>query len=376
MDSATSPVSPNPEEKPSNTIASVHPPHDAAARPDGSSGALNERLLEAASVRLGTEIDLSSPLRLRQTLQPRLDDGAAAWVRLAGLSLDDLKAHRGFCQAMTRCGIAAELGIPLPSIVVLDWSVVAQCGAEGLAYFRVLVEQFVRLGILVVVCEPSDAGLRRVFANAGMLAGLSSLARVPNPSSGIATCEALCQMTVFSTATHASLATFLDQLGSSLERLGSSRRRRQAIMGVAGELLQNILTHAGAMTGAAVATLLPRRRPKVVQVGVADDGIGIARSFLALGTDRDIQQFSDAMVTHVVLGRSLSGRGASNGERVAGGGLSRLFTRLLDEHPGTRVLLRSGEAFCALDAAHPASWKRDRLMAGGGTQVRLEVRLG
>ena len=331
--------------------------------------------MAALSARLGVTLDATCTPALRESVRGCLRDQHVVWLRLDGLSLDSALAHGALCRSLQRCGIGSEPGVLQPVAVVLDWSVTPECGAEGAAYFRVLIEQLAALGIALIACAPSDAGLGAMFDGCGLMAEGPKVLWVPCARAGRTSCEALGGLVCFSRDRAGELPRFLDDLAGAVERLGCARPLRQAVMGAASELLGNVRSHAGATTAAAVATLLPRRRPRRLQLGVADDGVGIPASLLLQAAHQDLQIFSDGTVTQAVLGYHLSGRQASSTQLAGGGGLSRLFRRLLDQNAGSRVLLRSGSAFFELLDPDPRSWSMHHLTAGSGTQVRLELKL-
>lgn len=135
------------------------------------------------------------------------------------------------------------------------------------------------------------------------------------------------------------------------------------------ELIHNIQSHSGARFGAAAALLLPRRRPQVLQVGVADDGIGIAGSILSQPLHDWMSWSPDASVAEVVLDRALSGR-----ESQTGGGMARHIRRLVDE-ANCRIDIRTGASHLFLTSDEPRAFTKTYLNAGLGTQVRLQAKL-
>jgi hypothetical protein len=163
-------------------------------------------------------------------------------------------------------------------------------------------------------------------------------------------------------------------VSEALDEFAVPRTVRRAIMGTTHEVLHNVLSHAGATHGAATALLFPRRRPKILQIGIADDGLGIAGTVLRDPHHEELAWFSDARVTGAVIRDNLSGRGAVSGEREGGGGLARVVKRLLLE-TASKVFLRSGAALVVLRSEDPEHFLFHRLTYGTGTQIRLELRL-
>jgi hypothetical protein len=309
---------------------------------------------------------------LRTSLAGPMRTGEAVWLRLGGLGLDDARSHGALCNCLERLGIGGA-EIP-PGIVVLDWSVASDCSAEGLVFFAVLAKHLVDTGVQVFAAEPAVSGIAEVLAQSGFRSGCAGVEWVPCDACGGGAAHCGARGALFSTSPNESVDDFCDDLSATLKRLAVPRSVRCAIMGTAQEVLHNVLSHAEASHGAAAALIFPRRRPKVLQIGIADDGVGIAGTILRHPRHAWLGWFSDAQVTEAVLRDHRSVRGADTGEEQGGGGLARLVKRLLAETPSS-VILRSGSAFVTLRSQDPDHFHLRRLTYGTGTQFRLELPL-
>jgi hypothetical protein len=253
--------------------------------------------------------------------------------------------------------------------VVLDWTRCTTCGAEGLAFFAVLARELVDRGTRVVVCGPEDGDLAAALAHTTFGAA-PGVEWVPGHAVGGGRLRALGRGAVFGGAFGSgSVDDFLDDLEGQLGRAGISAREANVLMATTLEVLQNVRSHAGARHAAAAALVLPRRRPAVVQVGVADGGVGVAGHLLAQERHGWLAAFSDASVAEVALHRSLSGRDAGAG----GGGLSAMVREFLGGCEAA-LTLRTGTALLSLSSAQPDRYRKSLLTYGFGTQTRLELR--
>lgn len=318
-------------------------------------------------------LDLTSVSSLRASLSPLRRSGAAAWVSLQGLPLEDARAHSALCQTLTQFGMGADRGRRVPDVAVLDWSNVDGCSAEGIAFFAVLARHLVGRGVRVVVCHSADSAVREVLEHAGIVAACGPVPWVSCPTRNASAVESIVPAAIFADETNDSILSFCDELSSCLARLGISRAHKRAVMGTTQELLHNVLSHASASHAAATALLLPRKRPKVLQIGIADDGQGIPGTVVRHERHRWLEWFHDAGITEVVLNRALSGR--ERADSGSGGGMARIIRRVLGETQST-VMLRSGAALITLRSNAPDRFERRALTYGAGTQIRLELRLG
>jgi hypothetical protein len=239
--------------------------------------------------------------------------GDAAWLRLGGLGLDDPGAHGALSTSLERLGMGLQDERLRPQIVVLDWSVVNGCSAEGLAFFAVLARRFIADGVHVIATEPQRMDVKDVLVNSGLQDACAGVRWIPCHASGQRTVESSARAALFYTGSNESLDEFCDDVSATLERLAVSRMVRRAVMGTTQEMLHNVSSHAGADHGAATALFFPRRRPRILQIGIADDGLGIASTVLRDPRHEWLAWFSDARVTGAVIRDNLSGRGPSLG---------------------------------------------------------------
>jgi hypothetical protein len=318
-------------------------------------------------------LDVSSVAALRASIQTSQRSGEAAWIRLDGHGVEDGSTHSALCHTLTRFGLGADTGRKVPAVAVLDWSTVATCSAEGVAFFAVLVGHLIDKGVHVIACRPASATIAEVLDRSGILAAYGALTWVPCACAKGSAVETLATAAIFASESNESVNMFCDDLSAALRQLALPRATSRAVMGTTQELLHNVLSHANATHAAATALLLSRRRPKILQIGIADDGVGIAAAVLRDGRHDRLQWFHDVGVTEVVLHQALSGRPATS-ESGKGGGLARIVRRLLSETAST-IIVRSGAALLAMRSTAPDQGERRALTYGAGTQVRVELRL-
>lgn len=319
-----------------------------------------------------TAVDLSSSTALRKSLNDACKSGYAAWVRMDGLTLDDRSTHGAFCHTLTKFGLGADSGRQIARIAVLDWSHVEGCSAEGIAFFPVLVRRLVHEGVKVFACRPADRAIADVLECCGVLSACKTVEWVRCLEHKALHIESLAPAAIFDGDANETVDVFCGELSGALKRLELTTAARKAVMGTTQELLHNVLSHAGASHAAAIGILLPRKRPKLIQIGVADDGMGIRDAVLRNGRHEWLQWFHDASVTEAVLNGALSGR-AETPDGGRGGGMARMIRRLLSENRST-VMLRSGAALITLRSSAPEQFVREALTYGPGTQVRVELR--
>ncbi len=310
-----------------------------------------------------------SAAELRVSLAHALRSGTAVWLRLDGASVDDAKLQSAFCRSLVRLGLGGEDPRGLPDVAVLDWSSVSSCTAEGVAMFVVLLRRITAAGMRVIVCAPGAPSVAHVINDTGVRAACASAQWIPYQCAGRATIKPLARAAIFAPGTNNTVDDFCDDLATALRQVGQARAAVRVVMSVVQEMLHNVLSHSGAGHAAAIALLFPSRRPALVQVGVADDGVGITGHVLTQPRHRWLGCFSDASVTETVLHEALSGRASESG-----GGMSYLVRRLLSETQST-VMIRSGAALLVLRSAAPGRYERTALTFGGGTQIRVEFRV-
>src|SRR5690349_6647272 len=264
-------------------------------------------------------LDPSSIESLRNSSRASRKAGETAWIRLDGLSVEDGTTHAALCHTLTRFRLGADTGRPVPKIVVLDWSTVENCSAEGLAFFAVLATRLLADGLRVIACEPSVGAIAQVIRQSGVHAACQPLTWIPCTCDKSRTVESLAPIATFSSESNETIDLFCETLSEGLKQVGLSRKQAAMVMGTMQELLHNVLSHANAAHGVAASLLFPKKRPKVVQIGIADDGAGIPETVLRQGRHEWLQWFHDASVTEVVLSQALSSRDKTT-ESGNGGG--------------------------------------------------------
>ncbi len=309
-----------------------------------------------------------SPDALRAHLGSMLNEGRAVWIRTGGFSIEDQKAHGACATTLVRAGFGD--GGACPEVVVFDWSVATEVAAEGLALFPVVARHFGERGSTVYACEASNASVAMALRTSGVALGGRCAGWARAAAAGQVSFRSVAPAALFSAERDPSMDDYVDGLSASMRELGLPKKTSVAVMGVSLELLQNVLSHGEARNAAAAALLFARRRPRVLQLGVADDGIGIPGSVRGHSRYGWITELSDAVATRTLLRDHISGREESEG---SGGGLSRLVQRVLRDF-GARVRLCSGSAFLAL--AHGTRPEMGRLTHGTGTQIRIEFPIG
>lgn len=319
-------------------------------------------------------VQLQSLDTLRASLAGSGRNRTTAWIKLGGLAIEEASAHGAFCNTLERLGLTTDATASPPQLVVLDWSTVDECTSEGVSFFATLARQLVESGVRVIVTEPASAGIRGVLADSGLRARCDGLEWVPCEACGHITVRSIARAAFFSRVQNESVDDFCDDLSAALEDLRVPRKTLVAIAGTTFEMLHNVLSHADAPHGAATALIFPRRRPKVLQVGIADNGLGIPGSVLRHPRHAWLAWFSDAEVTSAVLRGNLSGRGAESGLDEGGGGLARAVRRLLSE-TSARLVLRTARALVILQSGQPDRFMLHRLTYGTGTQIRLQIAL-
>ena len=302
--------------------------------------------------------------------------GRVAWIDLRGLSIDRTDMHGALLHALTAFRLGADHGRAVPGTVVLDWTNVDGTSAEALAMFAVLVRTLVSQGISVVICEPEDGDIAAALEASAIRTACGTVTWIPRVSRRLRRVEALAPSAQFGGALGlASLRPFLAGVVEALQQLGTDEDRVALVADGVMEILQNVITHAEAEHAAAVLVLHRRRRPRVVEVGVADSGMGIATNILIQPRHAWLAPFSDRGTTEAVFAQALSGRDATEG----GGGMTRIMRRLVDSC-GATLIVRSGAAKITLTGSGAGGLSVVGHTFGWGTQTRLviplETRLG
>ncbi|MEO6197267.1 MAG: hypothetical protein ABIP58_04075 [Dehalococcoidia bacterium] len=255
----------------------------------------------------------------------------------------------------------------LPSTVILDWTRTDVLAAEALAYFTVVARRMMAIGIQTIICMPSTKtgyvaieGIVRDLVNAG--------ARAVQPATQFSdTASLLASAASFQLDDSGQQSDFIEVCGEGIAKSGAEPSVREIAEALLREALQNARTHSEATMAAGAGLSFRRRRPRLVQVGIADDGIGVARSVLARGAHTDLREFADATIALAVVNGTLSGRNAGHG----GGGFSLVLREALESF-SARVTIRTGSALLRMEGADPTRWRIRHLTRGFGTQIRFE----
>ena len=308
---------------------------------------------------------------LRQRLLGELRSGVARWLRLDGVGVESIEVHSALLHALQPFGLCGEFAGTPPHTAVLDWSSCSKCDAEGLAFFVVLARELAGRGARIIVCGPTERGLVELLEESGFRASCACEKWILSEHDGRCDTRILGRGAMFGgELSRAGISEFLSQLDSSLNAFGLPDQQAAIASALVCEAFQNVLSHANASHAAAVAVRHSRRRPSVIQVGIADTGVGIPAHVLSHPRHAWLASFSDASVTEVVLDQSISGRPNDEG----GGGfglLARTFLRECD----ARLLVRSGAALVTLSSDDPNRYRKRMLTYGAGTQMRFELRL-
>jgi hypothetical protein len=295
--------------------------------------------------------------------------GYLLWLQSRGLAIDTGMWHAAFCGCLRQFGLGGENTGRIPACAALDWTACDDTSAEALAMFAVVVRRLRRNDVAVYACEPGARSISDVLDRSGIRSECSDVQWIGNFSADGRALESFVPAAVWACGDDSSAHRFCDQLGAALRAAGTTKCLRRGVMSTTVELIHNIQSHSGAHFAAAAALLLPRRRPSVLQVGVADDGIGIPDAILSQPLHEWLSWFPDASVMEVVLQHALSGR-----QSQTGGGMAHHVRRLIGEAL-CRVDIRSGASHLVLSSDKPTTFTKTHLNAGLGTQVRLEVRL-
>ncbi|HYW07859.1 MAG TPA: hypothetical protein VE913_12945 [Longimicrobium sp.] len=297
--------------------------------------------------------------------------GGVGWCRLGGLSVDSGSDHLGALRFLKDLGFGGDGPKLRPHTVVLDWSAATMCAADGLAFFSVLVRALEEAGFAIIVCEPSDGDLARALERSGLRHTHGNVVWIPCSRSRPGSAEAMAPAAVFGgTIGRGNVGQVFRDLDDALDHAGVEDRQACLLSAVATDLVQNVVAHSGGAPAAAVAVLRTRCRPRVIEFGIADGGVGIATHLLSQERYGWLLPFTDATVTATVFAQALSGRAADAG----GGGLSRLIRRLRDDC-GATVVIRSGAGLISLAGPSSSRCTSNRLSCGWGTQTLVTFRL-
>lgn len=311
----------------------------------------------------------SSASELRALLGPALRAREAKWIRLDGLSANTLGAHDALQTSLRAFGIHGDRGESQPKIAVLEWGSVFEGTADGLAFFPLLTRMLTGAGTKVFCCMPSTGPLTSLIIRANCVTVADPAVRwipgvAPTPSS----IDQIAGLLLLPCGKGEGISPFLDSLESQMANLGC-QDLAGVTTGLVVELLQNIQTHSACRHAALGATVLKRNRPPTVQIGLADDGIGLAANLLSDIRHSGLAQFPDASITEAALGHGLSGRGALSTGGSLGG-----FMRTFLAETRSELTLRTGTAHLLMSSENPSKYKKRDLTYGVGTQLLIATR--
>ena len=316
-----------------------------------------------------SSLDYSSASALEAQVTGHKRSGSLEWIRAEAFSLDNEQWHSALCRVLSHFGLCGETSRVPPQVAVLDWSRTETCSAEGLAFFAVLIQRLTSIGVTVVACDAGLSDVSLVLETSGARAMTQTKRWISGKPEARNSVETLVPLAVSATGTTNGIGIFCNSLNDSLVALGATKKCRQAVVGTVIDLIQNVKSHSQAQYAAATALLLSRKRPKIIQIGIADDGLGIPNTVLSQPLHQWLAWFPDASLTEVVLDQGLSSR-----ESQSGGGSAHLIRRLVSE-VRSRVIIRTAGALISFDSEAPSKFTKRNLSPGLGTQVRLEVSL-
>lgn len=331
---------------------------------------------------------------LRRVLAPLERTRDARWLRLDGLGVEPLETHGAFLHSLTRCGLGAEVAglvAQWPAVAVLDWSFAEECSAEGLALLPLVVHALHARGTHVMCCAPTDphlaalvdsAQLRGACAGAcrrrddgvhfGWIEGAGGSGPAAAGRGGGGKARLLVPLTMIQPAVRDGRAgQFLNALKSGALAVGLDGDLAELVTSVTTEVLQNVFEYSGAEKAAAVALLWPRRRPAVLEIGVADGGLGIGGSVVSQPRHSGLGAFPESTQAEIVFAGGLSSRAPEAG---GGGGLSLILRDLVDRC-GATVNVRSGAGRVEVSQLGRGLRPVRGTTYGWGTQTRIAIKV-
>jgi len=317
----------------------------------------------------------NSAAALRLELRHQLRTGAARWIQLGGLSAENPLHHRALCATLAAVGLNPARGIQPPKLVVLDWSTVAECAADGVALFCVVATSLSNQGTQLIVCMPARSDLALVISDA-IAGGIGSeITTIPVERTKSERVQCVTPSVWLADSSKSAIRDFCGGISAGLQRLIVSERVRKAIMAFATELVLNSLQHAHATRVKSTALLYTRRRPKVVEIGLADNGVGITESLVTTPTFARLSHLHDSSVVEFMLDQAASARSIANTNGVSRGGLGEAIKGLASVVDAS-VTVRSGRALVSLGSDGRADYRHEAFDYGLGTQVLASIRLG
>jgi len=313
-----------------------------------------------------------SATQLRARIRAARGSFAAVFIRLDGLAVEPATTHSAMLQYLRRAGIGEELaGLP-PTVVALDWSCVDRCPAEGLALFGVLVRTLQLRGCSVIVCGPMSRDLAAVVAESGLQQHSEPARWIGGDPTGARRSTSIAAAVLFrSPASGTAVTPFLMAVEAVMLRHSAGTHAIDLTASLLMELIQNVGTHAPGAWASLVGVLYCRRRPPVIEIGLADSGDGLPKTVLSGPRLRSLVPLCDVSLLEVFMANGVTSRPAD----VGGGALRDVVLGFLDVVPTGVVLIRSGSALIRLDRALARSFRPTQLTYGLGTQIRIEIPL-
>jgi hypothetical protein len=310
----------------------------------------------------------SNVTELRRTLSQSLRTGQAKWLRLDGLSVNSLRTHDGLQMSLRSFGAFGDLGLLQPSIVVLDWGSAFPGDADGLAFFPILSRLLIAAGAKVIACMPNNSNLASIVEKSDCVAlageGISWIPGVPGVPGSY---EPVAPVILLPNGKGQGLGALINCVEQRMRDIGCSNVI-DLTSSLLVELIQNVQAHSDCTYAGIGTVLLKRRRPPVLQVGIADDGVGIAVNLLSQPRHAWLGQFCDATIAETTLAHEMSGREVGNG-----GSLGALMRKFLGE-TCSQVILRTGTAHLSMSSEAPDAYRTRSLTYGVGTQLLIEIK--
>ena len=309
---------------------------------------------------------------MRSRLKEAKDAVSSAFIRLDGLSVEPTGVHAALLQYLRRAGCGDDLPSAPPRLVAFDWSCAEQCSAEGLAFFGVLSRLVREKGQMMIVCSPKTRDLHGIVTEAGLRDDAGPVTWISSQTGGQRiTALAAPTLSFQSPVAEVAARPFVLGIEALLERNFVRPRAIDLTGSLLMELLQNVSTHATGAWASGVAVVHTRRRPAVLEIGLADTGDGLPRTVLVGPRLRWIVPLCDASVLEAFVANGLTSRAVEEG----GGALRDVVAEFLTAVAGGVVLIRSGSALVRLDPSLLRSIRPTQLSYGFGTQIRIEIPL-
>ena len=315
-----------------------------------------------------------SVAELRALYAQARGSGRVRWIHLQGLALDD-RSHTALLRALAGASAGAgELDLS-GNTVVLDWTSVRECSAEGFALFHIVARMFAGAGAQVYVLPPTVSDVLAIVDAPEFRAGCVGAIWVDGGADPANRVVALGCVGAFASRERGTIAAFCASFERALSRLAMPADLSGLLNAIALEVVQNVKTHARASHAAILGLNFHRMRPGLVEIGVADDGRGITDSLLDQAAHRRMERYLDVSVVETLFQRNLSSRssGSDDPNALAVGGFGALLAELFAKASVT-VLLRSHRVL--IELASDGRIRRSKTLASGvGTQLRIAVRL-